>query len=96
MGKGTFGKVYQCRDRKHNDVVAVKVVRAIERYIDSARIEGDLLDDIYEQQAAKKQSFCVKMFSRFRLDGSLFDCLDHLVCILNAFFLQHSALLHGI
>ena len=29
LGTGTFGKVYQCQDRKYDRKVAVKVVRSI-------------------------------------------------------------------
>ena len=29
LGTGTFGKVFQCHDRKHDQKVAVKVVRSI-------------------------------------------------------------------
>jgi dual-specificity kinase len=42
-GLGTFGKVFLARDRKRDEQVAIKVVRSIERYIDSAKIEADIL-----------------------------------------------------
>lgn len=71
MGKGTFGKVFRCRDWKYNDVVAIKVVRQIERYVDSAKIEASILDDIYDKQKAQRVTFCVKMYSHWRLDGTI-------------------------
>jgi serine/threonine protein kinase len=46
--------------------VAVKVVRSIDRYLDSALIEADLLNDIYEKQRELRKNCCVKMFSQFR------------------------------
>lgn len=49
-GKGTFGKVLMCEDRSRADepgrLVAIKVVRKIRKYSESARIEADLLADI--------------------------------------------------
>ncbi len=71
LGKGTFGKVFKCKDLKYNDTVAIKVVRSIPRYIDSAKIESDILDDIHKKQKLADTDVCVKMFSRFRLDGNL-------------------------
>ena len=71
LGKGTFGSVYKCHDSKHNDHVAVKVIRSIKRYIDSAKIEADLLDDIYDKQNAQGLNVCVKMYSHFRFEGRL-------------------------
>ncbi len=79
MGKGTFGKVFKCKDRKRQDTVAVKVVRKIPRYVDSAKIEGDLLDDVYEEM--KKQDnahYCVKMYARFHWDGNIQFFIYHL------------------
>jgi len=69
LGKGTFGSVFKCHDSKHNDHVALKVIRSISRYIDSAKIEADLLDDIYDKQNAQNLNVCVKMFSHFRFGG---------------------------
>ncbi len=70
MGKGTFGKVFKCEDSKHNDIVAVKVVRAVPRYIKSAEIEAKICDDIFEKmKESMKKSPCVKMFSHFHFRG---------------------------
>mmetsp|Transcript_19155 Transcript_19155/g.32368 ORF Transcript_19155/g.32368 Transcript_19155/m.32368 type:complete len:168 (-) Transcript_19155:136-639(-) len=67
---GTFGAVFKCHDSKHQDYVAVKVVRSINRYIDSARIEANILDDIYtKQKQTKNVDMCVKMYSHFKFDG---------------------------
>lgn len=69
VGKGTFGKVFKCRDHKHGDTVALKVVRSIKRYIKSAQIEAKILDDIFEKQSDQDVNCCVKMFSHFRFQG---------------------------
>lgn len=70
LGKGTFGKVFSCKDKKYNDSVAIKVIRSIKRYVESAKIEADILDDIFTKQKASGTDMCVKMFSQFRLDGN--------------------------
>eukprot|EP01031_Cornospumella_fuschlensis_P025628 gene25628-30950_t len=74
LGKGTFGKVYKCLDTKHQDYVALKVVRSIKRYIHSAKIEAKLCDDVYKKQKEAKSSYCVKMFAHFAF-------LDHYVLV---------------
>jgi serine/threonine protein kinase len=71
LGKGTFGSVFKCKDSKHNDHVALKIIRSIDRYIESAKIESEILDDIFDKQNAHKANLCVKMYSRFRYGGTL-------------------------
>ncbi|CAN0251514.1 unnamed protein product, partial [Phaeothamnion confervicola] len=39
VGVGTFGRVVQCYDRHDRRPVAVKIVRSIEKYYESALIE---------------------------------------------------------
>lgn len=46
MGEGTFGKVVECWDREKKAYVAVKIIRAIEKYRDAAMIEIDVLNEI--------------------------------------------------
>ena len=70
IGLGTFGKVYKCNDRKYNDIVALKVIRGIRKYVDSAKIEARILDHVYERQKQEKVNFCVKLYSHFHLDGN--------------------------
>ena len=45
LGKGTFGRVVQCVD-KVDRVFAVKVVRSVPRYVEEAKIEARILDEI--------------------------------------------------
>lgn len=46
LGDGTFGRALKCKDRKTNEVVAVKIVRAVSRYAESAKIEANILRDL--------------------------------------------------
>lgn len=86
LGKGTFGKVFKCFDSKYNETVALKVVRNIKKYIESAEIEAKYLSEIYDMQLKKGSNYCVKMFSHFywnsyyvmvfeRLGMSLYDVI---------------------
>jgi len=39
LGDGTFGRALRCLDVKTQEILAVKVVRAVQRYAHSAKIE---------------------------------------------------------
>ena len=80
LGIGTFGKVLYCNDSKHNDHVAIKVIRKIEKYVESAEIESRILGTIYEQQKTKEKNtrLCVKLYSHFRLNGHYFMVFETL------------------
>lgn len=69
LGKGTFGKVLGCRDDKYGDNVAIKIVRNIKKYTESAQIEAEILSTVYDMQKKHKKHLCVKLFSHFYHDG---------------------------
>lgn len=69
IGKGTFGKVFESYDSKWKDFIAIKVIRSIQKYIDSAQIEAEILDDVYLKQKKHKVDLCVKMYSTFTFNG---------------------------
>ncbi len=64
MGEGTFGKVVECWDRDSKRFVAIKVVRAIEKYTDAAMIEMDVLEAI-KKNDPKEEHYCIQMLSWF-------------------------------
>jgi serine/threonine protein kinase len=70
IGKGTFGKVIKCRDSKYGDIVALKVIRNIPKYVDSAKIEADILYDVNKKQKKRGLNHCVKMYSDFDFRGN--------------------------
>ena len=47
LGKGTFGKVFGCKDLKYGDNVAIKIIRRIAKYVESAEIEKEILNNVY-------------------------------------------------
>ena len=46
MGQGTFGKVVECTDKKYSTRVAVKIIKAIQKYRDAAKIEIRVLEEL--------------------------------------------------
>ena len=67
LGKGTFGKVLECLTISSSTVVAMKVIRAIERYVESALIEADILEDVCRRQKDNNSCdrYCVELFAHF-------------------------------
>lgn len=64
LGDGTFGRVLLAQDRREDRQVAIKVIRDIKRYMESARIEADILKDICraDPQGASR---CAVMYDTF-------------------------------
>ncbi|KAJ2805868.1 serine threonine protein kinase CMGC group, partial [Coemansia guatemalensis] len=46
LGQGTFGKVMECEDNASGRVVAIKVIRAVPKYRDAAKIEIRVLQTL--------------------------------------------------
>lgn len=69
LGVGTFGRVFRCKDQKYNDYVAVKVVRRVRRYTESAMIEADILEDVRRKLKHSSCNVCVKMYDHFKFEG---------------------------
>ena len=72
LGIGTFGRVLSCVDRRrrHLDEVAIKVVRDVKRYYESAQIEADILRHVNSRNDKRGTALCVQMLDHFHfLDG---------------------------
>ena len=65
LGVGTFGKVYRCKDAKHSDEVAVKVIRKVDRYKSSAKVEAKILKQLYFMQEDNLWQPNVIMYTHF-------------------------------
>eukprot|EP00474_Spongospora_subterranea_P001005 CRZ01463.1 hypothetical protein [Spongospora subterranea] len=64
-GQGTFGTVLECLDHEHGmERVAVKAVRSVERYLDAASIEIEILQFLSAKDTHNK-SLCVRLLSWF-------------------------------
>lgn len=80
--------MFYCHDVRHGTRVAVKVVRAVERYSESARIEADLLRDIAKRDAAGT-SLNVRMLDDFEFRGHVCMVFEPLGCSLYDFVKDH-------
>ena len=78
-GIGTFGKVIIAKDTKYNDYVAIKIIRNIEKYKQSALIERDIIYHVNDQDKYH-QSFCIRALIHLLL---LVDYLAILLLYLN-------------
>ncbi len=76
-GLGTFGKVFTCEDRKTKCRVAVKVIRGIKRYAESAEIEASIIRKVNSRDKENK-SMNVQLLDLFK-QKSNFES-DH-VCL---------------
>ena len=74
LGQGTFGKVVHCYDRRLRRPVAIKVIRAIQKYRDASQIEIRVLRCIREHDPLNKNQ-CVEFLETF-------DYRNH-VCIVS-------------
>jgi dual-specificity kinase len=64
MGEGTFARVIEAWDRVHKSPVAVKIVRAVDKYTDAAEVEIDILRDIHKKDP-RHESRCIEMVNYF-------------------------------
>ncbi|XP_020111663.1 serine/threonine-protein kinase AFC2-like isoform X2 [Ananas comosus] len=71
MGEGTFGQVLECWDRERKEMVAIKIIRGIEKYREAAMIEIDVLQQLGKHD--KSASCCVQI-------RNWFDYRNH-ICI---------------
>lgn len=85
LGQGTFGKVVKAFDRRAGQYVAVKVIRAVQKYRDAAKIELRALQTLRDHDADNRYR-CIHLRDCFDfrghicivtdlLDLSLFDFL---------------------
>lgn len=67
-GVGTFGKVMMCHDTHMRRDVAIKVVRRIRKYTESARIEAEILEEVNRADPSGA-SLVVRMYHSFEWHG---------------------------
>lgn len=78
VGVGTFGRVVECLDLKRfsrsgrrdrqDSVVAIKIVRNVKRYYESALIEADIVEDV-NRRGGRGVSHCAVMYDAFTFSG---------------------------
>jgi dual-specificity kinase len=70
MGEGTFAKVLECHDNQHGRRVAIKIIRSIQKYTDSAQVEIEILNDI-KRFDPNNTSHCVRLIDSFMYRGHM-------------------------
>lgn len=71
LGEGTFGKVVRCTDtQRNNELVALKIIRKIEKYREAAKLEINVLNRIL-QKDPHGESLCVRMLDWFDYHGHI-------------------------
>ena len=73
LRRGTFGTVLTCVDCEKKQTVAVKVIRAVQKYRHSARYEIQILRDITNSSSINQQFFILTLFVIFQM---CFSCLN--------------------
>ena len=84
VGIGTFGRVVECWDRFEKRKVAIKVVRRIKKYTESARIEAEILRDVNASKEPGSE-LLVKMYYHFEFRGHCCLVFERLGCSLYDF-----------
>jgi len=69
LGKGTFGRVVEMWDASENLAVAVKVVRAVEKYAREAEIESDIIRALQRTLPAEGAFPIVRLLRTFESHG---------------------------
>lgn len=64
LGDGTFGRVLAVRDIRDGTTKAIKVIRAVSRYIDSAKVEAQILERL-QRADPEGNSKIVRLYETF-------------------------------
>ncbi|XP_052900133.1 uncharacterized protein LOC128306614 [Anopheles moucheti] len=68
LGEGTFGRVVKARDRDRNHVMAIKIIKNVDKYRDAAEMEIGALAKI-KQLDPDLEHLCVRMLDWFDYHG---------------------------
>ncbi|TGJ82065.1 hypothetical protein E0Z10_g6688 [Xylaria hypoxylon] len=75
LGQGTFGKVVEARDRKRSKLVAIKIIRAVQKYRDASRIELRVLQTL-KANDAENRNRCIHLRDCFDFRGHICIVMD--------------------
>lgn len=94
VGMGTFGRVVECLDlnaarRRRHEYVAIKIVRDVKRYYDSAIIEADIVKDV-NRRGGRGLSHCAILYNSFTFTNHYCMVFEALGPSLYDFLKRHS------
>ncbi|GAC94870.1 likely protein kinase [Pseudozyma hubeiensis SY62] len=64
LGQGTFGKVVECYDKRLRKYVAIKIIRAVQKYRDASQIEIRVLRTLRENDPGNDNK-CIHLLETF-------------------------------
>nr|XP_033322404.1 dual specificity protein kinase CLK2 isoform X2 [Megalopta genalis] len=70
LGEGTFGKVVKVKDLQMDHVMALKIIKNVEKYREAAKLEINALE-IIATKDSEGQHLCVKMLDWFKYHGHM-------------------------
>lgn len=66
LGDGTFGRALKCQEISEDRIYAVKVIRAVPRYTESAKTEAEILRDLQKQGGCERGVVYLKEYFMHR------------------------------
>jgi dual-specificity kinase len=76
LGQGTFGKVVQARDHKRNNgLVAIKIIRSVQKYRDASKIELRVLATL-KANDEENRNRCIHLRDCFDYQGHICIVMD--------------------
>ncbi|KAK4231544.1 dual specificity protein kinase lkh1 [Podospora fimiseda] len=75
LGQGTFGKVVQARDKRRNKLVAIKIIRSVQKYREASKIELRVLETLKMNDAANRNR-CIHLRDCFDYRGHICIVMD--------------------
>lgn len=75
LGQGTFGKVVQARDRRRNKLVAIKIIRSVQKYRDASKIELRVLATL-KANDEENHNRCIHLRDCFDYRGHICIVMD--------------------
>lgn len=75
LGQGTFGKVVQAKDKKRNKLVAIKIIRSVQKYRDASKIELRVLATL-KANDEENRNRCIHLRDCFDFRGHICIVMD--------------------
>ncbi|KAK0718408.1 kinase-like domain-containing protein [Lasiosphaeria miniovina] len=75
LGQGTFGKVVQARDKRRNKLVAIKIIRSVQKYRDASKIELRVLATL-KANDEENRNRCIHLRDCFDFRGHICIVMD--------------------
>lgn len=75
LGQGTFGKVVQARDKRRGKLVAIKIIRSVQKYREASKIELRVLETL-KANDGENRNRCIHLRDCFDYRGHICIVMD--------------------